>query len=158
VVAFLALAGGALVAKYKISVDALRISGGLVLVLSALRSIFPRPQALPASTAGRAPLQVAISPIVNPLILSPAAVAAILIIMMLAPDHPGMGLFVIIALAIILVLDLIVMYFNATLSSITWLILVLQLLGAVLTFMQVCLGIDTILMGLQHLGAFPQAT
>ena len=37
---FVALAGGALLGKYRISIDALRIAGGLVLLIAALQVIF----------------------------------------------------------------------------------------------------------------------
>lgn len=151
VMAFVALAGGSFLAKYHISIDGLRIAGGLVLLLAALNTIFGKAQA-PAPASGDAtPLQIAISPLVTPVIVPPAGVAAILIFMMLAPEYPGMPKAVGIALAIVLVLDFLAMRFYRGLAK-PWLLQVLQVLGAVLIFMQVGIAVETILNALRHLG------
>ncbi|MGE5319099.1 MAG: MarC family protein [Hyphomicrobiaceae bacterium] len=157
IVAFLVLAGGKLVGNYHISIDALRIGGGLVLLIAALQTIFPRPQAEAKSEqASPAPLQLAIAPLATPIIIPPAGVAAVLIFTMLAAEYPGMLQAVAIALAIIMVLNFIVMYFNRAIMKIPGLLMVLQVLGAVLIFMQVALSVETMLAALRHMGAIPQ--
>jgi len=59
---FVALAGGTLLGKYRISIDALRIAGGLVLAIAALQVIFQK--ARPPSPGSGAPtaIQLAASP------------------------------------------------------------------------------------------------
>jgi len=91
--AFVAPAGGMLLGRYRISIDALRIAGGLVLLISALPGIFKKAQP-PDPPAG-----------------TPAGVDAILIFMMPAPQYPGMAQTVAVCLAIIMVLDFLAMYF-----------------------------------------------
>jgi len=154
VVVFVALAGGTVVSKYHISLDGLRLAGGLVLLVAALNTIFPKAQPPSAQGANATPLQLAVSPLATPIIVPPAGVAAILIFTMLAAEYPGMKQAVAISLAVIMVLDLLVMVFNRTILKVPGLMLVLQILGAVLIFMQVALAVETILVGLRHLGAF----
>ena len=108
---FVALAGGTLVSRYRISIDALRIAAGLVLLIAALQIIFQKAQPPRPSSGTPTALQLAASPVAVPGIVPPAGVAAILIIMMLAPDFPGMEQAVAICLAIMMVLDFLVMYF-----------------------------------------------
>lgn len=152
VVAFVALAGGSLLVKYHISIDGLRIAGGLVLLVAALNTIFPKAQPQLASADNAPPLQLAVSPLATPVIVPPAGVAAILIFMMLAPQNPGTPQAVAIALAIVMGLDFLVMYFNRAIVK-PPVMLVLQLLGAVLIFMQVAIAIETILIALRSLRA-----
>jgi hypothetical protein len=57
-----------------------------------------------------------------------------------------------VVLAIILVLDLIVMFFNDQIMRIPVLLPAIQLLGAILIFIQVALAIDTILSAIKLLG------
>jgi multiple antibiotic resistance protein len=151
--AFVALAGGILLSKYRISFDALRISGGLVLLIAALRVIFQKAQA-PSARAGTPPtaLQLAASPVAVPNIVPPAGVAAILIFMMLAPQYPGMRQAVAICLAIIMALDFLVMYFIDRVMKTPGLGVVLTVLGSVLVFVQVCLALEIILNALKSLG------
>lgn len=153
VVAFLVLAGGSLLGRYHISMDGLRIAAGLVLLIAALNTIFPRPQPQSASgQVGATPLQLAISPLATPIIVPAAGVAAVLIFTMLAIEQPGMLQAVALALVIVMALNLCVMHFNRTILRIPGLLMVLQVLGAVLVFMQVALAIETVLTALRHMG------
>lgn len=122
------------------------------MLLAALNIIFPKVQPRTARADKATPIQVAISPIATPLIVSPAGIAAILIFMMLAPEYPGIEKVVGIVLAIIMALDFLVMYFNSRLVRVPGVMMVLQVLGSVLIFMQVALAINTILLALGHLG------
>lgn len=150
-VAVVALIGEDLLVKYRISIDAVRIVGGLVLLLSALNTIFPKTQQQPSGAGTLTPLQLAVSPLATPIIVSPAGVAAILIFMMMTPEFPGLARYVAIALAIIMTLDLLVMYFNSTIMKVPGLMMFLQVLGSVLIFIQGALAIETILIALRHL-------
>lgn len=151
IVAFLGLAGGMLLSKYHISLVGVRIAGGLVLLLAALHTIFPKGHAAATSAGNATPLQLAVSPLATPIIVPPAGVAAVLIFMMLAPQYPGMETAVAVALAVIMLLNLAVMYFNSTILKLPGLIMVLQILGAVLVFMQVALAIETMLIAFRDL-------
>ena len=149
---FVALAGGTLLGKYRISIDALRIAGGLVLLISALQVIFQkaRPSSPPSGTPTA--LQLAASPVAVPGIVPPAGVAAILIFTMVAPQYPGMMQAVAISLAITMVLDFLVMYFIDQVGKTPGLAIVLPVLGAVLTFVQVALAMQMVLTALRSLG------
>jgi multiple antibiotic resistance protein len=87
------------VANYHLSVPALQIAAGLILLISALNLIFPRPQG--SATAGKegTAFQLALSPLATPVIVTPARVAAIMVFVLARPavcrrlsDHrPGFG-------------------------------------------------------------------
>ncbi len=148
---FVAVAGSALLGRYRISLESLRISGGLVLVIASLQVIFKKGQPPGPPPGTPTALQLAVSPVAIPMIVPPAGVALILLTMMLAPQFPGTTQAVAISLAIMMVLDFLVMYF------IDWVLtpgvmLVLAVLGSVLIFVQVCLGVETILNGLSGVG------
>jgi len=151
---FVALTGESLLAKYRISIDAVRVSGGLVLLIAALQAIFVKPQASRPSPGTPTALQLAASPVAVPNIVPPAGIAAILIFTMLAPQYPGMIQAVAICLAIILVLDFLVMYFIDLVVKTPGLMIFLAVLGSVLVFVQVSLAIQMMLVALTHLGAF----
>lgn len=149
---FVALAGEALLGKYRISIDALRISGGLVLLIAALQVIFQKAQPPSPGPGTPTALQLAASPVAVPGIVPPAGVAAILIFMMLAPQYPGMTQAVAICLAIMMVLDFLVMYFIDWVMKTPGLMIVLTVLGSVLVFVQVGLAIQMVLSALKSLG------
>jgi multiple antibiotic resistance protein len=150
-VLFTVLLGSTLLDKYHISFNALRIAGGLVLIIAALNTIFrPAPDTL--SKPNASVLQLAASPLAVPAIVPPAGVAALLIFIMLAPEYEGMWLAIGIALSLMMLLDFLVMYFIDQVMKTPGLMLVLQVLGAILIFMQVCIGIEIILRALRDLG------
>jgi multiple antibiotic resistance protein len=152
--AVVALAGGTLLGKYRISIDALRIAGGLVLLIAALQVIFHKTQPSSAKSGTPTAIQLAASPVAVPGIVPPAGVAAILLFMMFAPEYPGMKQAVAICLAIIMLLDFLVMFFIDQVMKTPGLGIVLTVLGSVLVFVQVGLAIQMILTALQSLGAF----
>ena len=151
---FVALAGGALLGKYRISIDALRIAGGLVLLIAALQVIFHKAQPSSPGSGTPAAIQLAASPVAVPMIVPPAGVAAILIFMMLAPQYPGMTQAVAICLATMMVLDFLVMYFIDQVMKTPGLMIVLTVLGSVLVFVQACLAMQMFLAALKDLGVF----
>jgi multiple antibiotic resistance protein len=150
--AFVALAGGNLLVKYRISIDALRISGGLVLLISALQVIFQKAQPPGPGPGTPTATQLAASPVAVPGIVPPAGVAAILIFMMLAPQYPGMAQAVAVCLAIMMALDFLVMYFIDLVMKTPGLTIVLTVLGSVLVFVQLCLAMEIMLNALKSLG------
>jgi small neutral amino acid transporter SnatA (MarC family) len=146
------LAGRILVEKYGLSVAALQLSAGLVLLLSALGTIFPS-GGLPESTGeAGSPLQLAISPLATPTIVAPVGVAAILIFVMIEPTSAVRYQVLALALGIIMVLDFLVMFFNDRVLRVPGLLPALHLLGGVLVVVQVALGINTMLIAFRTLG------
>jgi multiple antibiotic resistance protein len=150
--AFVALAGGAILGRYRISIDAVRISGGLVLLIAALQVMFRKAPPSSPSSGKPTAFQLAVSPVAVPMIVPHAGVAAILITMGHAPQYPGIPQAVAICLATMMVLDFLVMYFIDWVMKIPGLTLVLHALGSVLVFIQASLAIQMILYALKNLG------
>lgn len=150
--AFVALAGGALLGKYRISLDAVRIAGGLVLLIASLQVIFQKAHASSPRSGTPTALQLAVSPVAVPMIVPHAGVAAILICMTLAPQNPGITQAIAICLAIMMVLDFLVMYFIDWVMKTPGLMIVLTVLGSVLVFVQAALAINMMLVALKSLG------
>jgi multiple antibiotic resistance protein len=131
-----------------------RIAGGLVLLIAALNTIFRKPQTEQAKPGANA-TQLAASPLAIPAIVPPAGVAAILIFIMLAQENPRMWTAIGIALTVMMILDFLVMYFIDFVLLTPGLMLALQVVGATLIFMQVCIGIEIILRALKDMGVVP---
>ena len=149
---FVALAGETLLGRYRIFIDAVRISGGLVLLIAALQVIFQKAQPPRPGPGTPTAIQLAASPVAVPGIVPPAGVAAILLFTMLSPQYPGMLQAVAICLAIMMVQDYLVMYFIDQIMKTPGLMIVLTVLGSVLVFVQVGLAIQMILNALKSLG------
>ena len=150
--AIVALAGGTLLGKYRISLDAVRIAGGLVLLISALQVIFRKTESSSPSSDKPAAMQLAVSPVAVPMIVPYAGVAAILICMAHAPQYPGVTQSVAVALAAMMVLDFLVMYFIDQVVKTPGLAIILSVLGSVLVFVQAALAINMMLVALRSLG------
>lgn len=155
--AFVVLAGRFLLDNYHISLAALRIAGGLVLLIAALLLTFQGAQQSNADPDQASALQLAASPIAVPAIVPPAGVAAILICVLLTPQFPGSELALAICLVIMMVLDFLVMYFIDLVLKMPGLTIVLTVLGAVLIFVQVCLAVEVIITGFRELGVLKVA-
>jgi multiple antibiotic resistance protein len=151
---YVALLGEGILRNYEISLEALEIAGGLVLLISALIAIFPILQPRNPTRSQPTALQLAISPVASPIVVPPVGIAAILIFIMLAPRYPGINFAVTRALLIMLVLDFLVMFFIDKIVKVPGLMLLLQVFGSVLVFVQVALAIETILDAFRSLGAF----
>lgn len=151
---YVVVLGEGILRNYNISLEALEIAGGLVLLISALNAIFPRLQPPNPSIPQPTALQLAISPVASPIVVPPVGVAAILIFIMLAPRYAGMDFAIAKALLSILVLDFLVMFFIDKIIKVPGLMLLLQVFGSVLVFVQVALAIETILNGFRNLGVF----
>ena len=150
--AFVALAGGTLLGRYRISLDAVRIAGGLVLLISALQVMFRRAHPSSPSSGKLAAIQLAASPVAVPMIVPHAGVAAILICMAHAPQYPGVTQSVAIGLATMMALDFLVMYFIDRVMKTPGLTIILNVLGSVLVFVQAALAINMMLVALKSLG------
>ncbi|MBK8869732.1 MAG: MarC family protein [Elusimicrobia bacterium] len=147
--AFIVLAGTTLVSRFHLQVDAIRIAGGLVLLISALNVIFAKPATATPTAQTRTPMQIAVSPLAVPVIVTHAGVAAILILLLHESVYPGLTQVVVFCLALMMVLDFLVMYFNDAVLKIPGLTLALAVVGSVLIFIQACLATQMILVGLK---------
>ncbi len=146
------LAGEILLSRFRISIEAVRIAGGLVLMISALLAIFHKPHPSSPQSGTPAASQLAASPVAVPGIVPPAGIAAILICIMLEPQYPGMVQAVVLCLGIMIVLDFLVMYFIDRVMKMPGLMIILFVLGSVLVFVQVALAMQIILVALKNLG------
>jgi len=152
ILAFMARAAGGMLSKFHLSLPSLKIAGGLVLLIAALRTMFGESAVPDAGKPDRRALALAVSPVTVPIIVPPAGIAAILILAAVAPELPGITKVIAVSLAIIVALNFIVMFFNRAIVRLGGVMLVLTLIGAVLVFIQVALAVDTILMGFRDLG------
>jgi multiple antibiotic resistance protein len=80
------LIGGAIARSYAARPEVLLIAGGLVLGIQALRSLGPQSLELPEPPKIADPLQLAISPLAIPLMITPVGVVALFYVAMVAPD------------------------------------------------------------------------
>ena len=151
------LLGRNLIEKYHISLEGIEIAGGLVLLISALNMIFPTAQSTKALESQSTALKLAITPVATPMIVPPVGVAAILIFVILAPRYPGRDIVIALALAQMLVLDFLVMFFIDAIMKVPGLLLLLNVFGKVLVFTQAALAIQVILVAFKSLGVIKGA-
>lgn len=149
---FVALSGNGLVEKYEVSFASLELAGGLILLLSALKTIFPTPQPETPVLANMTPTRFALSPLATPTMISPMGIAAILIFVMLEGAFPGVTKAVVMVFLIVMAVNFLVMYFHHRLLKIPGLVPIIQLIGAILVVMQVALAIDVMVAALASLG------
>ena len=135
-----AILGQSTVSRYGIPLPDLALAGGLILFLVALRATLLQPA--PSSAAGDEvavpTLDMAITPLAFPTIVTPYGVAAVIIFLALSPDLEAWLIIGVILLAIML-LNLIVMLLVRYIQRLLGVFL--QILGAVLGIVQVALGI-----------------
>ena len=132
--------GQSTLSKYGIPLPDLALAGGLIVFLVALRATLV--QSAPWSAHGDEiavpTLDMAITPLALPTIVSPYGVAALIIFLALSPDLEGRLIIGVILLAIMLV-NLIFMLLARYIQR--FLGVFLQILGAVLGIVQVALGL-----------------
>jgi len=144
-----------MLSKYGISQNAVQMAGGVILLLSALNVIFPPLQASNPQPTKPTALQLAIN-IAAPIIIPPFGTAIILLFTMAAAKVPGMDFAIIKSLIMIMALNFFAMFYSPKIMRIPGFIQILQLLGAVLTFIQVALAFELILDSLTRLGLFKE--
>lgn len=152
VTAFVAIAGDTMLNNYHISFDALRISGSLVLLISALEAIFHKEAPLKFDSQTTNPIALAASPIATPIIISPMSIAAILIFIMIAPKIPGAIIAIALCLIIMMVLDFLAMFFIDRVMKIPGLVIILTVAGSIVIFVQLCLASELMINAFKSLG------
>jgi multiple antibiotic resistance protein len=145
--------GVLLAAKWKVSVPAMEITAGLILILVAVQLVMapyeppaPAPQPLPA-----APRAAALR-LTFPMVVTPYGIAALIALLSSAVSPPLITTYGI--LFAVMVLNLLAMLFVREIMR-GALLFVLQVLGAVLGVLQVGLGVQLVIRGLRGLGALP---
>jgi multiple antibiotic resistance protein len=144
--------GRGILENWHVSLGALLIAGGVILFLVALRQVLQ--QYAPSTEAeARQPepaLPALAMRLAFPTIVTPYGIAAVIILLSISPNA-GYTIGVAAALVGVMVLNLLAMlYAKAILKAIG--IMPLQIVGTVLSVMQVALGVQMILGGLRMIG------
>jgi small neutral amino acid transporter SnatA (MarC family) len=143
--------GRAILEQWHVSLGALLIAGGVILFLVALRQVLqqyaPAPEVRPSDLAPAG----AVIRLAFPTIVTPYGIATVIIILSVSPDvRYVVG--VAAALIGVMILDLLAMLYARRILRTVGTI-PLQIVGTVLSVMQVALGVQMILGGLRMIGA-----
>jgi multiple antibiotic resistance protein len=147
-----AFLGSRMLESYRIPVPVMALSGGLILLLVALKNLLQQFEAQPESdrpVAGPPDLGVALRPLAFPTIVTPYGIAAVVVLMAVAPDTRGRAVVGGIVVAIMLA-NLVIMMVARRIMPVMG--IVLPILGAVLGVVQVALGLQIINNALTTMG------
>lgn len=153
-VIFIMFSADSLIGKYHIGLNSLKMSGGIVLLISALNTIFSPSSNIEKFSGDVSPARIAIAPLATPVIVTPAGVAALMTFVVASQQHPGMYETLWVVLAAIFVLDFLVMYFIDPVLKVPGFLPVLKLVGSVLIVVQVAGAVDLMIVTLIELGLF----
>jgi multiple antibiotic resistance protein len=151
-IAIAALIGHTVLQNWHVSVGALLLAGGIILFLASLKQVLQQ-YALPEETLMRAPDAARNTPATRmafPTIVTPYGIAIVIIILATNPNA-AYAAAVIAMLVVVMVLNLLAMLFARQILK-TVGMMPLQIVGAVLSVLQVALGIQMILWALDLLG------
>jgi multiple antibiotic resistance protein len=145
------LLGRSMLANWHVSIPALRLTGGIVFFLVALRQLLEQYQPVPAVAPEPLPAHpfAAASQLVFPMVLTPYGVAAVIALLAASPDMTRTATILGLVL-MVMVLDLAAMWVARRLL-VGFAIVVLQILGAVLAVLQVALSVQIIMDALRSL-------
>jgi multiple antibiotic resistance protein len=147
-----AFLGERVLSSYGIALPVLSLSGGIILFLVALQNILKEFALHDEGAAEPAPqptLNMALTPLAFPTIVTPYGIAAVVVFLAISPDQQSRLVVGAILLAIML-LNLAVMIMTRHLRPLMG--VALQILGAVLGIIQVALGLQIIHRALGTLG------
>jgi len=146
------LLGRVLLERWHVSVPALRLTGGIVFFLVALRQLLEQYEPSHESTSPRLPASpfAAASRLVFPMVLTPYGIAAV-IALIAGSDDTTRTLTILALVLFVMFLDLVAMWF-APRMIVGFAIVVLQVLGAILAVLQVGLSVQIIIDALRLLG------
>ena len=154
-----AIAGGflgmALLDKWRISLPALTLSGGVIFFLIAIRQLMEQyepAKRVPTEPLPQSPLAAALR-IVFPVVITPYGIAAVISLLARSGGAARMAT-VVGMLVLVMVLDLLAMLY-ARRILVGLIPIALQVIGAVLAVLQVALSIQFVLIGLQELKVIP---
>jgi multiple antibiotic resistance protein len=140
-----AVLGGSILDSFRIPVPVMALSGGLILLLVALKNLLQQFQLDDVDTARPAApapgIREAMTPLAFPTIVTPYGVAALVVLMAISPDAQGRWMVSGVVVAIMLV-NLVIMMLARKIMPVMG--IVLPILGAVLGVVQVALGLQII--------------
>jgi multiple antibiotic resistance protein len=141
------LLGRTMLENFDISVPVLAMTGGIILLLVALRTVLQQSADVPdrPTEPGQAlpDLGLALTPLAFPTIVTPYGIAAVIVFATLASDRHAEGLTVAAIVLLILALDWVAMMFAETILR--WIGTALQVLAVVLGVTQAALGLQIVL-------------
>ena len=152
----IALLARTLTARYRLGVPTLQLTGGLILLIWSLKAIFGRADAAAKTQESSNAMQIALAPLATPTIMTPAGVAALMVFVLLAPGVPDGYQSLASALALVMVLNFLVMFYNDRIVKQHWLLVPLQLVGAVLAVAQLAFAVQVVLNALRAIGVISQ--
>lgn len=150
--ALVAFLSQSFVAKYHLSIAAIQLAGGAILLLSALNGIFPKALSAPSTAPEGPSVQMALSPLASPVIVTPAGIAAIMVFVLLAGNDPAPFQQVLWALGIVMLMNLVVMLLIDPILKIPGIMVALQLAGVFLLVVQVALAFQVMIYSFARLG------
>jgi multiple antibiotic resistance protein len=155
---FIAFIGVNVLGKWQVSLDALRLSGGLILLLSALKVVTVQSsdmvsgkEKVTTETPLSETLALAFSPLTTPIIVTPYGVVAILFFMSIAKENTAFKVQIIGVIFLMMVLNYLGMLFADKIMK-TLGFPVLRLIGWIFAVMQSALAIDVMLGAFKSLG------
>ncbi|MEA5508323.1 MarC family protein [Crocosphaera sp. UHCC 0190] len=153
---FIAFVGRNTLAKWQISLEALQLSGGLILLLFALKVITMQPQPMggqkvTADTPLSKTFALALSPLTTPVIITPYGVVAILFYMVVAQGNPALEWKILAFIVLMMGLNYLGIVFADKIMKVIG-IPVLLLVGWVFAIMQAALAIEIMLGAFNRLG------
>lgn len=141
-------------ASWGVSVDDLRIAGGILLFAASRDMIGQVSRPSPLPPAGKHP---AVTPLAIPIIITPWGVVAILVFMGLAGGNTGMIVSILTMLLLIMALNLVGMLLARQIISLVG-IVTFQVIGWVFAVLQAGLAVEAIVISLQHFGVIRAVT
>jgi multiple antibiotic resistance protein len=149
-----ALLGRELVDRWHISLPALTLTAGLIFFLVAIRQLVAQynpPQTLPTNSLPESP-SAAAALLLFPVVLTPYGIAAI-IALLEASQATERTVTILGLLVLVMFLNLLAMWFVRRIL-VGFVLIGLQVLGAVLAVLQVALSVQFMIVGLRALRAF----
>jgi small neutral amino acid transporter SnatA (MarC family) len=144
--------GGATLRAWGISVGALLLTGGAILVLVALRPVLagysPRETASKSAFVAVPAKELAFSPLAFPTIITPYGLALLVLLFTLYPVTNG-GLWILATAGLVLVFDLLVMLAADRIATIPLIDPALDILGCVMNVLLIALGAQAVGDGLR---------
>lgn len=157
-------AGAIVLRNWNISLGALMLTAGVILFLVALRPLLeeykshpPAPDVMPSGPPAAA-MNLALSPLAFPTIVTPYGIAVLILMVTLAEGDVDRISSILGIAAVLMVMNFVVMLLADHLLKAPLARLSLGIFGAVMGVFQVALGVQAIIGGLRLLGVLPVAT
>jgi len=154
-----ATVGSSVLRNWGVSLDSLRITAGIVLFLVALRPVLEQyaPHDAHAQEASSGPppnvSSLAYSPLAFPTIIAPYGIAVLIMVVTLAGDDTTLVLRILALVALVLALDYLAMLGAHRIVTTPFVRPILGIVAAIMSVLQVALGVQAILTTLQRMGA-----